>query len=407
MFRPLIAAASIAIVTPAAAQPDDLLDDRTMVVLEGAREALRTYETLSFDVEFNFEGTGQFSIASREANASVILARTETGVVAHIDGHQGPSLGRPGIDILAVRGGSDAQWLDHEQKQLVKAYGVRASRRAPALVEEVLPREIFGAEPFRAFETQYALRFEGVETVGGVDCDVLAVTKRDSNQTTYYAISRGDRLLRRAVTPFGSNEGMEGSSVTQTILYENHKLDAAVSPDLFTLKAPAGYTVTRSGRVPTEERFVQPERLVTSRVVGTEVGNVAPAFSVTDTTGTERSLEAATEQGRTTVLVFWSSWHPRCQAFNEELTELHDELDGGADILALAVRERDPDAVKQAASGLPFAVAQGARDIADAYAVRAVPTVYVINGEGEIILVENRYEPDKTASKIRDAVLRQ
>lgn len=380
-------------------------DDRALAVLEGAREAMRSYESLSFDAEFRVVGTGTFEIASRSSDIQATFARTESGVIVRMEGDQSPAFGQPGLRILAIREGSDARWLDDQERQLVMAYGLRESRKAPSAFEEVIPRDVFGDEPFRNFENTGSFSYEGVEAINNIDCDILVHTNTRNNQAVRYFIARTDRLLRKIDTPIGELDSFPGSSITQTVTFKNIKVDAPINADAFEIAPPPGYSVSRRGRVPAENKPAARDRVIASAQIGTDPGDVAPDFQATDSNGNAISLLEMIESDKPTVVYFWSSWHARSRSLNTELAEMVESLgDNAPNVIGFAIRERDESAAAAAGESLGFPVVIGARDIADTYAVRAVPTVFVIDTEGKIVWNARTYEKATTIETLKGIV---
>ena len=122
-------------------------------------------------------------------------------------------------------------------------------------------------------------------------------------------------------------------------------------------------------------------------VWSTEAGDVAPAWRGTDIDGRE-VVFPETDSGVTTVLVFWATWCPYCQAFMPNLAAIYEDYaDRGVRIVAVNTKERgqgDPAAYMRD-RGYPFVSVMDGDSIAEQYAVRFIPGLMIVDQNGKVI----------------------
>jgi len=107
----------------------------------------------------------------------------------------------------------------------------------------------------------------------------------------------------------------------------------------------------------------------------------------TDFSGAEVDFPAVL-RGKPTVLIFWATWCPYCQAFMPYLGEI--QGDYGADkinVLAIDVFEDgeiDPAAYVEGL-GFPIIAVANGDSIAEAYSVFGTPGLMIVDGQGNIV----------------------
>lgn len=120
---------------------------------------------------------------------------------------------------------------------------------------------------------------------------------------------------------------------------------------------------------------------------GTEVGQMAPDFTLTGIDGKKVTLSSF--RGRPVMLNFWATWCPPCK---QEMPVIQKFFAGrGREMQVLAVnlmvREKSPERVKEflKANGYTFPVLLDEKnDVAKQYLIRYIPTTYFIDQRGII-----------------------
>jgi cytochrome c biogenesis protein CcmG/thiol:disulfide interchange protein DsbE len=120
--------------------------------------------------------------------------------------------------------------------------------------------------------------------------------------------------------------------------------------------------------------------------IAVEAGEMAPAWTASDFSGNEIEFPAATS-GKPTIMVFWATWCPYCNAFMPYLSRI--QKDYGEDkitVLAINHKERgvgDPAAYVAKLDFSVVAIREG-DSIGDTYSVDFIPGLMIIDGDGKI-----------------------
>lgn len=117
-----------------------------------------------------------------------------------------------------------------------------------------------------------------------------------------------------------------------------------------------------------------------------EQGDVAPEWLGRDFEGREVAFPQVTN-GAPAVVIFWATWCSYCKAFMPYLKDIQaDYAEQGVRILAINAKEDEAGNPRAYVDGLGFpAIAiSGGDAIAEAYAVRYIPGLFVVDGDGTI-----------------------
>jgi thiol-disulfide isomerase/thioredoxin len=115
-------------------------------------------------------------------------------------------------------------------------------------------------------------------------------------------------------------------------------------------------------------------------------GDAAPSWQAKDFDG--RAVDfPAVAAGKPAIVVFWATWCPYCKAFMPYLKNIQaDYAAYGVQIVAIDAKEDgagDPRAYVRALGFKPIAVANGDA-IADAYGIKYIPGVLIVDGKGVV-----------------------
>ncbi len=130
--------------------------------------------------------------------------------------------------------------------------------------------------------------------------------------------------------------------------------------------------------------------------------NAAPDFSLTSPAGSPVSLSQ--QRGKVVLLNFWATWCDSCRAELPALRALAKDSRGRFVVLAVSVDD-DPARVVPpflAREKLDFPVAYADPAVLDAYAVRDLPTTFLIGPDGAI---RGRYVGPLDASSVENDIL--
>jgi peroxiredoxin len=118
-------------------------------------------------------------------------------------------------------------------------------------------------------------------------------------------------------------------------------------------------------------------------------GEIAPDFSLADAEGNEVALSSL--RGHYTLVDFWASWCPDCRKENPNIVAAYERFHAkGLEILGVSLdRERDPwlNAIEK--DGLTWTHVTDLQSwkspVAELYAIRWIPTTYLLDPDGRII----------------------
>jgi peroxiredoxin len=120
-----------------------------------------------------------------------------------------------------------------------------------------------------------------------------------------------------------------------------------------------------------------------------QAGEVAPDFALPDADGNEVKLSSF--RGHYTLVDFWASWCPDCRKENPNIVAAYERFhDKGLQILGVSLdRERDPWINAIAKDGLTWTHVTDLQSwkspVAELYAIRWIPTTYLLDPEGCIL----------------------
>lgn len=122
-----------------------------------------------------------------------------------------------------------------------------------------------------------------------------------------------------------------------------------------------------------------------TRAVG--AGDEAPPWQGTDLISERKIAFPQVLDGKPAVLVFWATWCPYCKAFMPYAGEIQQQYsEQGVKIISFNAKERDAGDPRAYSRSLGFellAIAD-ADAIADAYDVKFIPGLMVVDGDGKV-----------------------
>lgn len=258
----------------------------------------------------------------------------------------------------------------------------------------------FGGEKNVARAT---VTYVGVETLGGVECDVVKAEPKPGTPgaPVTYAIGRDDRVIRRAILSFRVGGARQ---VTQANVLTDLALNPPLKEGHFEFTPPTG------------ARLAQPLGMALAAELEASllpVGSQAPHFAAPSPSGDEINLSDTLKTAKAVLVSFWVYGCPVCQAEVPHLQRLYSELKAGG-LEVVAVNTGDAAEVINRylnAGSFTFRVAMGAKPAGDGknyeamkqYRVRTYPTNYLIDSEGKIAYRGIGFGP-ANEQKLRDAL---
>ncbi len=114
----------------------------------------------------------------------------------------------------------------------------------------------------------------------------------------------------------------------------------------------------------------------------------AAEFVIPSLSDDSAELRLSDYTGKIVLLDFWATWCPPCRAEIPDLNRLYAEWkDKGFELIGMTVDQGAPEKIKQAVKGLNLAYPAGLAgdDIQQHFGgIRAVPTKYLLDGQGRI-----------------------
>jgi thiol-disulfide isomerase/thioredoxin len=136
--------------------------------------------------------------------------------------------------------------------------------------------------------------------------------------------------------------------------------------------------------------------LVANAAFAAGLGDPAPAFALRDANGDTLSLERL--HGRVVYVDFWASWCGPCRRSFPWMNEMQHRYGGrGLAIVAINVDKNPADAARfLERNPAQFAVAYDQAGVTPlAYAVRDMPSSYLIDSRGKVVEVEHGFHDER------------
>lgn len=394
-----------------------------------AAQSVRDAKSITYRVKTY--GTGSFDAFTSKIDAKVRMLRAAeagTGVNGWLISIQGTATTRQATDdpIHVVWHERTVEWLEPGEKKLMErpTREARSNRVSLAGGSNVRLEELTSANPFDKVIRANQFTFQSSATHHGVECDQLEVVTqlggRDS--TVYWALGVADHLPRR-IERIVDSSMMKGSMIAEiSEVVIERETPSFTAADL-RIARPEGYNEDR--KVPPAPGPINPASRPDydgPRGPGGDMGPPkvpeakapipmaaptyppAPAFKFT--TSDDRTMDNAAIEGKVTVLTFFGSWSPQSRDWLRKLHSVTSKFEGSADVYALAVRERGPDAAQNALerAGVTFALVPKGDDTAGAFNVKVYPSVIVIGRAGEIICSDQPARGDESALRVENAI---
>lgn len=122
-----------------------------------------------------------------------------------------------------------------------------------------------------------------------------------------------------------------------------------------------------------------------AKEVGTRKSMIAPDFTLKDTADVEHSLYDYRD--KTVLINFWATWCPPCKVEIPHLVELYNKYKENEFVILGLSLDTDPDQIKAFINKneMEYPVLLGARKLIKTYAIKGVPTAYLIDKDGIIV----------------------
>ena len=304
--------------------------------------------------------------------------------------------------------GEKVRWLDHTSRALVervissdelddKTWGVVTGHLGRAGASTIL-WELLSEEPFEQALRSDRLEYQGAIAVAGELCHIIyqeeihPVSKRLQRQQWY--ISGADSLPRRQE----SLSDRDGRIGVLTLTLSGVRPSDMPGPDTFDLDAPDGYSTAS---------YQSAEK----KIEGMTVGAKAPVWSAVDNSGREFGLSDL-KRG-VAVLDFWAEWCVPCKQAMPVLQRLHEKYSTrGVTVIGVhcfPAKGGKPPMDYIRLKKYTYRQITAGDEIAMAYNVASLPTLYVIDQSGKIAFHHIGFKQDLEAdlTRIIDALIKK
>jgi peroxiredoxin len=137
-------------------------------------------------------------------------------------------------------------------------------------------------------------------------------------------------------------------------------------------------------------------------------GDVAPNITLNLLTGETKSL--TDYRGKVVVLDFWATWCAPCRFTMPKMIQLHHRYrDRNVVVIGVAVDATSRAEIEQFVQemGVDYPIAVDSDSAAKgAYQVRSLPTLFILDKEGNILQRMEGYDPQSTIQTLEDTVRR-
>lgn len=252
--------------------------------------------------------------------------------------------------------------------------------------------EYIQANPFEKQMAGETLEYEGWAVVGGVRCHVIYAefdrTPDGKVRRQRWFIGVKDNLPRRLEWLLMDDKGRFGA---QVLTLTNLRTDIPLSSQTFAVKLPKGYKI---------KDYESPKQ----RPPLLSIGTLAPEWKLTDPTGKTHSL--SDYRGKVVVMDFWATYCGPCVKTMPDLQALHNKFrERGVKVLGINSWEDGDASAYFKDKGYSYELMLNGEAIGQIYRVSAMPTLYVIGVNGEIIY--HGVTPDSNLTTIIEQYLKE
>ncbi|MCA9303986.1 MAG: TlpA family protein disulfide reductase [Phycisphaerales bacterium] len=416
-YLSLIILAASCLARPVFAQEED-----PNAVLDASRAAIA--ELGGFTASFDMRGDGSDMIKSTmpSMNGQLVFGEhPEYGKSVRMYGSARDKAEGETYAIDLLRSKEVLVWVDMKERTINEYPADTTARGVPTAAKLMMFDILLDEDPYgRRLDQAESIAIEAQEQVGGELCDVVRIdyakparaAGRSRNvQANYtsarYFISTNDHLPRRI------DHITDGGMIKFQMITElTNLVSVKPSDEQIRVNRLEGFTLVSrlkpeepsepkqpAGDIPITKPGEKPDTPIGQRLPR------APGFEFTDAEGVK--INNASQIGRVTVLYFHGSWCLPCRDTSPLVSSIAESFASqDVDVFAVAVRERDPDAVRSEfrSAGYSARLVLDADEVASRFRVRLYPTIVVVNKGGEIVF-EDHLKKDFDGQQLVDATI--
>lgn len=255
-------------------------------------------------------------------------------------------------------------------------------------------------------KTAQTLQFMGTKTIDGEKCYEIKQSAEGHNSAfkmeTMYYFSVENSLLKGYHSTIKNDKNEEVQNIDLTIM--NLKLNKDIAPEIFDQHINPSFTMVdldiqnpHSGMgMEGGENMEGSENMSMEEGHGMEEsstgtlpnGHKAPTWTLKDKDGKTYSLDAL--KGKVVLMDFWATWCTPCKKVMPEIQKLWNKYKNqNVIVVGINTWERDGDPVKYMKDNkYNYTLLMNGNEVANNYKVTGIPTLYVIDKQGNIAYSE-------------------
>ncbi len=249
------------------------------------------------------------------------------------------------------------------------------------VAKTVVMREFLHPAPFADELSADSREYEGTKTIGGTECHVIHVVYKGGEVEARWYFGVEDSLPHRV------DRLQPGSGGTRFRALELSDIDTTPKFDeqMFVIRVPEGFE---------RREYTRPEPPRAPRAPAglLKVGSEAPDWTLKSSTGEAVTLSKL--RGKVVFLDFWATWCRPCTAAMPKVQALHKKYkDRPVTIFGVSVWERSDAAAYMKQKKYTYPLLLKGDQVANAYGVRGIPTLYVIGADGKVLYASTGFGP--------------
>jgi len=355
------------------AAPDagEVFDPRA--VLNDAISALKALRAVRYEATGSVEGVLAAQLPNISGRVTIVAASGTDFPKLRIDAQVTRSKETTSQRMELASDGKTVVLVDHGQR----TYTQLDLPTGQALLSNfigVFVSDFASRAPLEREARASSLRYLGREWAGKDECDVLHAVFPTENVESRWWFSRKDHLPRRIQRIINSPLG----PTTLTISIAMLDTAPTVREEDFRLDKPDGFTETSRPRLPgtgsnsTGQSFLP-------------VGSLAPDWTLKTPDGKEVSLRSL--RGKVVLLDFWATWCGPCRMAMPDVQKLYEKYkDKPVAVYGVCTWERGDPVSFMKQKGYTYPILLQGDEVAARYRVTGIPTFYLIDPEGKILL---------------------
>ena len=266
--------------------------------------------------------------------------------------------------------------------------GMRLIREA---FQSCVMQEFVHPAPFSDELNATSRRYEGRQTITGIDCHVIFVVYRGGTESRWY-FGINDNLPHRV----DRISKVAGKSVARVLELSDLNTSPKFDADTFKIEIPEGF----------KER--QPKLRVTSSPGLLPAGTLAPDWSLK--TPEDNEVVLSKLRGKIVLLDFWATWCGPCKRRMPDIQKINDLYkDKPVAVYGISTFETGDPVKYMRNEKYTYGLLLNGDRVAKKYGVGGLPSLYLIGPDGKVIFAVSGFSSghEKTLRELIDAELEQ